>query len=190
MQVGAFPPASTGVTPIFTRLFRSTRGPCAPSSRKTRFVLPAVIGYEYTTMGGNNLHRNVIFRGDSSVAHQTVPLSQFDIQNPEDLWRSLAEFQKQTGAEVLAIPHNGILSNGRMFSVNKFDGKTPYDKELAELRARLEPIYEATKSSFYYSRVMEIPTPRWTAYEARRFNIKTDKKVSMITAERAYTSPI
>ena len=57
----------------------------------------------------------------------------------------LEAFQKRTGAEVLAIPHNGNLSNGRMFSVNKFDGKTPYDRELAELRARLEPIYEVTQ---------------------------------------------
>jgi hypothetical protein len=105
----------------------------------------ALIGYEYTTMGGNNLHRNVVFRGNASVANQTVPFSQFDSQNPEDLWRALEAFQKRTGAEVLAIPHNGNLSNGRMFSVNKFDGKTPYDRELAELRARLEPIYEVTQ---------------------------------------------
>jgi len=105
----------------------------------------ALIGYEYTTMGGNNLHRNVVFRGDASVANQTRPFSQFDSQNPEDLWRALDAFQKKTGAEVLAIPHNGNLSNGRMFSVNKFDGKTPYDRELAELRASLEPIYEVTQ---------------------------------------------
>ena len=55
-------------------------------------------------MGGDNLHRNVLFRGNSSVANRTVPFSQFDSQNPEDLWRYLADFEKQTGAEVLAIP--------------------------------------------------------------------------------------
>ncbi|MEM1083429.1 MAG: DUF3604 domain-containing protein [Verrucomicrobiota bacterium] len=105
----------------------------------------ALIGYEYTTQGANNLHRNVVFRGDASVANQTVPFSQFDSQNPEDLWRALDEFQNKTGGEVIAIPHNGNLSNGRMFSVNKFDGKTPYDRELAELRARMEPIHEVTQ---------------------------------------------
>jgi hypothetical protein len=105
----------------------------------------ALIGYEYTTMGGNNLHRNVVFRGDASVANQTLPFSQFDSQNPEDLWDALDAFQKKTGAEVLAIPHNGNLSNGRMFSVNQFDGTTPYDRELAEQRARLEPIVEVTQ---------------------------------------------
>ena len=105
----------------------------------------AIIGFEYTTMGGNNLHRNVLFRGGASEANRMVPFSQFDSQNPEDLWKMLAKFHKDTGAEVLAIPHNGNLSNGRMFSVNKFDGTTPYDRELAELRASLEPIIEATQ---------------------------------------------
>jgi hypothetical protein len=104
----------------------------------------AVIGFEYTTMGGNNLHRNVLFRGDASVANRTLPYSQFDSQNPEDLWAYLADFEKRTGGEVLAIPHNGNLSNGRMFSVETFDGK-PYSKELATLRARFEPIVEVTQ---------------------------------------------
>ena len=104
----------------------------------------AIIGFEWTAIGGNNLHRNVLFRGNSSVANRTVPFSQFDSQNPEDLWRHLADFEKQTGAEVLAIPHNGNLSNGRMFSVETFDGK-PLTKELATMRARFEPLIEATQ---------------------------------------------
>jgi hypothetical protein len=103
-----------------------------------------LIGYEWTAQGGNNLHRNVIFRGDASVANRTVPFSQFDSQNPEDLWRALTDFQEQTGAEVLAIPHNGNLSNGRMFTVETFDGK-PLTAELAQMRARLEPLVEATQ---------------------------------------------
>ena len=104
----------------------------------------AIIGYEYTTMGGNNLHRNVLFRGDASVANRTVPFSQFDSQNPEDLWAALDQFQAETGAEVLAIPHNGNLSNGRMFAVETFDGK-PLTREIAAQRARLEPIVEVTQ---------------------------------------------
>jgi hypothetical protein len=107
-------------------------------------VFSAIIGWEYTTRGGFNLHRNVLFRGDSSVANQTVPYSQFDSQNPEDLWRFLAAFEEKTGSEVLAIPHNGNLSNGRMFSLETVGGKR-YPKELAELRARLEPLYEVTQ---------------------------------------------
>ena len=104
----------------------------------------ALIGYEWTAIGGFNLHRNVIFRGDASVANRTVPFSQFDSKNPEDLWRALADFEANTGGEVLAIPHNGNLSNGRMFSVESFDG-TPLTRELADLRARFETIIEATQ---------------------------------------------
>ncbi|MEQ1892259.1 MAG: DUF3604 domain-containing protein [Planctomycetota bacterium] len=104
----------------------------------------ALIGFEWTAIGGNNLHRNVIFRGDASVANRTLPYSQFDSQNPEDLWRHLARFEQETGADVLAIPHNGNLSNGRMFSVETFDGK-PLTRELAELRARFEPVVEVTQ---------------------------------------------
>jgi hypothetical protein len=104
----------------------------------------ALIGYEWTAIGGFNLHRNVIFRGDSSVANRTVPFSQFDSQNPEDLWRALADFEEETGVEVLAIPHNGNLSNGRMFTVETFDGKS-LTPEIAALRARLEPLVETTQ---------------------------------------------
>jgi hypothetical protein len=104
----------------------------------------AIIGYEYTSRGGYNLHRNVLFRGDASVANQTLPFSQFDSQNPEDLWKALDQFEQKTGADVLAIPHNGNLSNGLMFSVETNDGK-PYSKELAALRAKMEPLVEVTQ---------------------------------------------
>jgi hypothetical protein len=78
------------------------------------------------------------------VANLTVPFSQFDSQNPEDLWRAMDALNKRTGAEVLAIPHNGNLSNGRMFAVQTFEGKR-YSRELAELRASLEPVVEVTQ---------------------------------------------
>ena len=78
------------------------------------------------------------------MANRTIPYSQFDSKNPEDLWRHLAEFEKQTGAEVLAIPHNGNLSNGRMFTVETFAGK-PLTKEIAALRARFERLIEVTQ---------------------------------------------
>ena len=104
----------------------------------------ALIGYEYTTRGGVNLHRNVIFRDDASVANQTVPFSQFDSQNPEDLWKALDKFRSRTGAQIMAIPHNGNLSNGLMFSVETNDGK-PYTRELAALRASIERLVEVTQ---------------------------------------------
>ena len=48
----------------------------------------------------------------------------------------------------------------------------------------------AQQQAFYYVRVLEIPTPRWTAYDAKRFNVKMDPEVPMTLQERAYTSPI
>ncbi|MGI9483930.1 MAG: DUF3604 domain-containing protein [Hyphomicrobiales bacterium] len=104
----------------------------------------ALIGYEWTAIGGFNLHRNIVFRGDAGEANRTVPFSQFDSQNPEDLWAELARFEDETGGEVLSIPHNGNLSNGRMFTVETFDGK-PLTKEIAALRDRFEPIAEVTQ---------------------------------------------
>jgi hypothetical protein len=104
----------------------------------------ALIGYDWTAIGGYNLHRNVIFRESASDANRTLPYSQFDSQNPEDLWKELDAFQKKTGAKVLAIPHNGNLRNGRLFSVETFDGK-PLTKEIADLRAQMEPLVEVTQ---------------------------------------------
>ena len=104
----------------------------------------ALIGYEYTTRGGFNMHRNVIFRGDAKVANQTVPFSQFDSQNPEDLWRAIDAFRKKTGAEVLALAHNGNLSNGLLFPETANDG-SPLSAELAALRISIEPLVEVTQ---------------------------------------------
>lgn len=107
-------------------------------------VFSAIIGYEYTTEGANNLHRNVLFRDGRDRANQTRPFSQYDSKNPEDLWAFLAEYEERTGGEVLAIAHNGNLSNGRMFSLNAYDGSA-LTQEIASLRARFEPLYEPTQ---------------------------------------------
>jgi hypothetical protein len=104
----------------------------------------ALIGYEWTAIGGDNIHRNIIFRGNASVANRTVPFSQYDSKNPEVLWKHLEGFEKETGAEVIAIPHNGNLSNGRMFTVETFDGK-PLTRDLAALRIKYEPLVEVTQ---------------------------------------------
>jgi hypothetical protein len=53
-----------------------------------------------------------------------------------------------------------------------------------------DPDFSSADQAFYYVRVLEIPTPRWTAYDAKRFDITMGKEVPMTTQERAYTSPI
>jgi len=53
-----------------------------------------------------------------------------------------------------------------------------------------DPAFDPKQRAFYYVRVLEIPTPRWTAYDARRFGTKPLPGTSMTLQERAYTSPI
>ena len=110
----------------------------------------AFIGYEWTsTTGGDNLHRNVIFRDNGLKAGQVEPLitvKPLGSDNPRDLWKWMAAYEQKTGGEVLAIAHNGNLSNGRMFPVvESFTGK-PIDREYAEQRAHWERLYEATQT--------------------------------------------
>jgi uncharacterized protein DUF3604 len=105
----------------------------------------ALIGYEWTSnKAGNNLHRVVIFRDGKDKADQIVPFSSADSENPAKLWNFLDSYQGKTGGSILAIPHNGNLSNGRMFALVDFDGRG-LTREYAETRARLEPVYEVTQ---------------------------------------------
>ena len=106
----------------------------------------AFIGYEWTSNagGGDNLHRNVIYRDGKDKADQVLPLTTFVTENPEDLWKWMAAWEEKTGGSLLAIPHNGNLSNGKMFALHTFAGN-PLTREWAETRARWEPMYEATQ---------------------------------------------
>jgi hypothetical protein len=53
-----------------------------------------------------------------------------------------------------------------------------------------DPDFDPLVRAFYYVRVLEIPTPRWTAYDARYYGVEMSKSVEMKSQERAYTSPI
>jgi hypothetical protein len=53
-----------------------------------------------------------------------------------------------------------------------------------------DPDFDPSVRAFYYARVVEIPTPRWTAYDAARFGIKMAPEVPMTVQERAWASPI
>jgi len=102
-------------------------------STANRFYDPgkftSFIAYEWTSMpGGANLHRNVIFKGDSAP----TPFSSVDSTRPEDLWAWLEKIRKH-GYEALAIPHNGNASNGLMYDWTTIDGR-PIDRAYAELR--------------------------------------------------------
>ncbi|MFZ1121506.1 MAG: DUF3604 domain-containing protein [Candidatus Binataceae bacterium] len=103
-------------------------------------VFTTLHGFEWISApGGNNLHRTVVFRDGADRVKQVVPFSTFDSQDPADLWKYMDAYAKKTGGQVLAIPHNGNLSNGMMYSAESFDGK-PMDRAYAEARASHEPL--------------------------------------------------
>ena len=99
------------------------------------------IGYEWTVNPDNqNLHRNVIFRGDSAP----LPFTRFDSDKVEALWSWLANLRGQ-GIEALAIPHNANVSNGMMYNMLKSDG-SPVDAEWGRLRQANEPLAEIVQN--------------------------------------------
>lgn len=105
----------------------------------------AFIGYEWTSLvKGNNLHRVVIYRDGADKTTRVLPYTLGDSADPEDLWQALAAYEEKTGGQVLAIPHNGNLSNGLMFDVETLSGG-PLTKEYARQRQRWEPLYETTQ---------------------------------------------
>jgi len=109
----------------------------------------AFIGFEWTSLiQGNNMHRVVIYRDGADrasrmVAYTTQP--PLGSPNPRDLWRWLASYEAQTGGDVLAIAHNGNLSNGIMFPLEaQWDG-TALDETYVTQRHRWERLYETTQ---------------------------------------------
>ncbi|MFW2372052.1 MAG: DUF3604 domain-containing protein [Gammaproteobacteria bacterium] len=110
----------------------------------------AFIGYEWTSLvKGGNMHRNVIFRDNGDRATQVVPFTvspPMGSANPLDLWKWMDAYEKKTGGSVLAIAHNGNLSNGIMFPVERaYTGKR-INKSYVEQRAKWERLYEATQT--------------------------------------------
>ncbi len=109
-----------------------------PDCERTTFV-----AYEYSSHRlGSNLHRNVIFR---NATVPSIPISYLEAQREWDLWESLDEtcLSAGNGCDVLSIPHNPNISNGRMFAIDYPETSgLEEQRKRAALRARLEPIVE------------------------------------------------
>ncbi len=109
----------------------------------------AFIGYEWTSLvKGANMHRVVIYRDGGDKGGQMVPFTTYPPEgsiNPRDLWRWMAGYEETTGGRLLAIAHNGNLSNGIMFPIEaQYNGET-LDEEYVTKRAHWEPLYEITQ---------------------------------------------
>ncbi len=111
----------------------------------------ALIGFEWTSLvKGNNLHRVVLMRDDADKAIMIEPYTTtppLGSPNPRDLWKWMENWEVETGGKMLAIPHNGNLSNGWMFPlVDNFDANNPLDDTYLESRNRWEPLVEVTQA--------------------------------------------
>ncbi|NJN52760.1 MAG: DUF3604 domain-containing protein [Gammaproteobacteria bacterium] len=120
------------ITPVWARIVELANANNEPGT------FTAFIGYEYTSMpDGQNLHRNVLFRGDTAPPR---PFSSFDSGSPEALWAWM-DGVRDGGTELLAIPHNSNASNGLMFPLTDAQGDA-LDADYAATRIRNEPIAE------------------------------------------------
>lgn len=99
--------------------------------------------YEWTVNagGGDNLHRNIIYKEGGDQARDILPFTTFESEDAMKLWEWMANYEAKTGDKLLAIPHNGNMSNGRMYEEQKFDG-SPMTKEWAEMRQKYERLME------------------------------------------------
>jgi hypothetical protein len=146
---GRFPKALASLpgSPAYRSAWQETIKAAEEANEPGRFT--AFIGYEWTSnTSGNNLHRNVIFRDNGAKASLVEPyttLRPLGSDDPRDLWKWMSAYQDKTGGEVLAIAHNGNLSNGRMFPIIEPGTGKPVDREYVETRARWERLYEATQ---------------------------------------------
>ena len=109
----------------------------------------AFIGFEWTSLiKGNNMHRVVMMRDGPIRARQVVPFTMTAPQgspDPRDLWKYLTNYEAKTDGEILAIAHNGNLSNGIMFPLEAQWNGTELDETYVTERAKWEPAYEITQ---------------------------------------------
>jgi hypothetical protein len=109
----------------------------------------ALIGFEWTSLiKGNNMHRVVIMRDGAVRARQVVPFTMTAPQgspDPRELWKYMTRYEDKTDGEILAIAHNGNLSNGIMFPLEAQWNGTELDETYATQRSKWEPLYEVTQ---------------------------------------------
>ena len=130
----------------------------------------AFIGYEYTSSQNTfeNLHRNVIFKGDAP----DEPFSRLISMNPENLWRWMDSLRDK-GMDSLSIPHNSNGSDGYMFDDVTFDGN-PITPEYSAMRMRNEPLVEISQvKGTSETHPLQSPRDEWAAFEIMPYQIAT-----------------
>jgi hypothetical protein len=191
-----FPPALASLPG--TETYRSAWEKNIRAADKTnepgRFT--SFIGYEWTSnTGGNNLHRVVVFRDGVDKTGRIEPYTTIrpvGSDDPKDLWKVLQAYEDKTGGNVLAIAHNGNLSNGIMFpEIDSFTNK-PLTREYIQTRAKWEPLYEATQiKGDGEAHSFLSPTDELAGYEIWdkfNLNMSVPKQNNMLQYEYARTA--
>lgn len=123
---------------------------------------------------GANLDRVQIVKGWIDASGQTQE-KVFDV-----IW-SDAEERELTNGKVPAVGN----------TVNIAEASYENNIGAAELQTMwTDPEFQPGQKAFYYVRVLEIPTPRWIVYDAKRYGTKLPEEANKVAQERAYTSPI
>ncbi len=134
-------------SPIYTEVWDGIIETAERFNEPGKFT--ALIGFEWTSVPqGNNLHRNVIFRDNGDRARQVTPLTTqppLGSTDPLVLYQWLEDYEANTGGQVLALAHNGNLSNGWMFPTEGTYAGGRVDEDYVRLRAKWEPLYETTQ---------------------------------------------
>jgi hypothetical protein len=190
---GTFPPALASVPGTETYRSAWEKDIRAAEANNDPGRFSAFIGYEWTSnTGGNNLHRVVVFRDGADKARQVEPyttVKPLGSDDPKDLWKVLQAYEDKTGGNILAIAHNGNLSNGIMFPENdSFTGK-PITREYAQTRAKWEHLYEVTQmKGDGEAHPFLSPTDEFANYEKWdkfNLNMSVPKENSMLQYEYA-----
>jgi hypothetical protein len=135
--------------------------------------------YEWTSAPNNrNMHRNVFFKDTKKVPE--LPFTAIDSLNPEDLWTWMDK-QRKDGNEVLAISHNGNLSDGIMFPVDVDSKGRPIDAAWAQQRLDNEPLSEIHQlKGTSETHPLLSPNDEFADYEIMSYLIGVDNSTSRV----------
>ena len=132
---------------VYTRVWEEITETADRFNEPGRFT--ALIGFEWTSIPkGNNLHRNVVLRDNGERARRVTPMTTqppLGSPDPLDLYQWLEDYEENTGGQAFALAHNGNLSNGWMFPIDKTYAGGRVNAKYVQLRAKWEPLYEATQ---------------------------------------------
>ncbi|GGX58840.1 hypothetical protein GCM10011309_05320 [Litorimonas cladophorae] len=139
------------------------------------FTAMSIVGENVENTGAINLHRNVIFKDQAPSRLFTT----LDSPNPEDLWDWMNQ-QRESGVEVIAIPHNSNGSNGQMFDIRQRDG-SDITKAYATNRMLNEPIVEISQvKGTSETHPLLSPNDEWAGHELYDVLVGTPVKSEVV----------